>query len=86
MDNGLNLALMLLLVGMFTVFVILLLVVLTGKVLIRFINRYFPESIKEPVKAAADITSKKIAAIISAVDIITSGKGRVSKIDKITKA
>ncbi|MFC2100743.1 OadG family protein [Bacteroidota bacterium] len=85
MDDHYNLALMLLAVGMITVFVILSLVVVSGNILIRFINKFFPESIKNQIIAGSDFSNKKLAAIIGAIDIITSGKGKIQKIEKLNK-
>lgn len=82
-----SLALELLGVGMITVFVILSLVVIIGNVIIRFVNRYIPEEVGKTVSVATNtangVNSKKMAAIVSAVNILTYGKGKVSKIEKI---
>ncbi|MBR9998109.1 MAG: OadG family protein [Cyclobacteriaceae bacterium] len=80
-------AFMLLAVGMITVFVILLLIVLASKLMISVINRYFPAVIV-PDKRIPDLPADKpdvamITAIITAVDILTNGRGHVEKIDKI---
>jgi len=74
MDTNFSTALMLLVVGMITVFVVLALVVFTGNVLIRLVNLF---SSKEEGIAPA-----KIAAITSAVAQFTHGKGRITKIEK----
>lgn len=79
---------------MTTVFAILLIVIYLGKGLIVLVNKYAPEEI--PVKKqatlqkqvaqttpAASITNQTTAAIISAVSVITGGKGKVVKIEKI---
>lgn len=82
-----GLALQLMATGMITVFVILGLVVVIGNLIIRFVNKYLPE---EEIKKAMpivdfqeDIGKKKIAAIVSAVRIVTEGKGHISKIEKL---
>lgn len=85
MPESLNTALMLLVVGIITVFTILTLIVLLGNLLIGIINRFFPQT--PPVSAAIvnsqqEIASNKMAAIISAVDIVTEGKGKVTSIQK----
>lgn len=80
MENEISQALTLLGIGMITVFVVLSLVVVVGNVLIRFINRFAPVS-DVPLKAA-EISNAKVAAITSAVDMITGGKGRITKIEK----
>ncbi|MEL7587042.1 MAG: OadG family protein [Prolixibacteraceae bacterium] len=85
MDN-LGLAFELLGVGMITVFVILFLVVIIGNLIIRFVNEYLPGEVSGgmvPVKGpATGPDPKKVAAIASAVSILTRGKGRITKIEK----
>lgn len=85
--NEMGLALELLGVGMVTVFLILSLVVLLGQLIIRFVNRFMPvvdkaASLKVAV-AVSEINPKKIAAIVSAVNTVTDGAGKVSSIDRI---
>ena len=78
--------LLLMTVGMSTVFVILLLVINLGKVLIAVVNKYAPEEVvekKRPVaKTLSAIPEQTLAAIVSAVSIVTGGKGQVTKIEK----
>ena len=69
----------LLFVGMITVFVVLTLVVITGKLLIRIVNRYLPVVDLTPKSV---IEASKVAAITGAVDIFTGGMGRVTRIEK----
>ena len=91
MGESISTAVLVSAVGMFTVFVILGLVVLTGKVLIRIVNTFFPIIETEPTPSITpnnQIRNKsfdklKLAAIISTIDTITHGKGKVSKIEKI---
>ena len=94
MSEELNLALVVLGVGMITVFVILGLVVLTGHFLIKVVNRFFPAaSIKSPLNnpslnapiASSSVSQPKSrsAAIVAAVDLMTGGKGKVEKIEKM---
>ena len=91
MQADISTAFLVLVIGMITVFVILGLVVLTGKILITIVNRFFPlpvieqkqeheKSISEPNTSHDKST---LAAIVSVVDIITKGKGRPSKIEKL---
>jgi len=70
-----NQALTLLAIGMITVFVILTLVVLVGNLLIKVVNRLTPED-------RAEISPRKLAAITAAVEVVTEGKGKVSRIEK----
>ena len=80
-------ALQLMGIGMVTVFLILSLVVLIGNLIIRFVNKYLPEEISKKVQQvtnhAGEFNRKKVAAIVSAVKIVTEGKGRVTKIEKL---
>ncbi len=84
MNEALNTALMLMGVGMTTVFVVLFLVVLVGNGLTVFVNRYIPETVPIDVKKASQtIKPGKLAAISAAVEIFTEGKGVITRIDKI---
>lgn len=80
MENEISQALTLLGIGMITVFVVLSLVVVVGNVLIKIVNRFAP--LQEVALREPEISNSKIAAIISAVEIITGGKGRITKIDR----
>lgn len=85
MEN-LNFALLLMIIGMATVFAILLIVICLGKLLIAVVNKYAPEEVA-PVKQAANgpaaIPGNIMAAISAAVTVVTHGKGKVSKVEKI---
>lgn len=84
MEN-INTALLLMAVGMTTVFCVLLIVIYLGKALIRIVNRRFPEPSPEkpPVEAAGQaISNRKIAAITAAVSAITQGRGQITRIEK----
>lgn len=88
--------LLLMVVGMTTVFMILLIVIYLGKSLIALVNKYFPEEIvvkkqaptpiASPVAAAipsgGSLSGEETAAIISAISIVTGGKGKVIEIKK----
>jgi len=82
-------ALQLLVVGMLTVFVILLIVIFLGKGLIALVNKFAPEEQVPQKKVTAmgsvvtpvDAQTKSI--IDAAVSQLTGGKGVVSKIQKI---
>jgi len=69
--------------GMATVFLILGFLVLTGKALIGIVNRYFPGADPDKGPGQDSQYQKKIAAITAAVEIITSGKGKITDIKKI---
>ncbi|MCD8092729.1 MAG: OadG family protein [Bacteroides sp.] len=85
MEN-LNTALLLMVVGMATVFAILLIVIYLGKGLIALVNKYAPEEVA-PAKAVATgvaaIPGNILAAISAAVTVVTQGKGKVAKVEKI---
>lgn len=85
MEN-LNTALLLMVVGMATVFAILLIVINLGKALIALVNKYAPEE-AAPVKASANVPAPVpgniLAAINAAVTVVTQGKGKVAKVEKI---
>ena len=82
-------ALQLMVVGMLTVFCVLLIVIGLGTLLIKLVNKYAPEEAvaKKPIAAAmssvqqVDATVK--AVIDAAVSQITGGKGRAQKITKL---
>jgi len=81
-------ALKLLLVGMSTVFVILIMVVLLGNVIIKITNKFAPIPLTltaNQESSKTGIEPKKMAAIISAVEISTQGKGKISSIERIAE-
>jgi len=85
--NDMGIAFELLGVGMVTVFLILSLVVILGNLIIRFVNRFIPEvqniSTKMADAVKTEIHPNKMAAIVSAVDKVTKGTGRVTRVKKI---
>ena len=90
MDTALEQALSLLLSGMLTVFVVLGLVVLMGRLLITIVNRFAaptPDPRLRPAELPlpTEIDSKIIAAIAAAVDISTQGNGYAKKITIINE-
>ena len=87
MEN-LGLGVLLMIVGMITVFIILWIIISFGNLLIRLINKYAPEeNIKVAVRpvvagVSSDIPDPIVAAIVSAVSVTTQGKGIVTSIKK----
>jgi len=87
MEN-LGYGLLLMLVGMVTVFVVLLIVIALGKLLINLVNKYAPEEIVKAVRPAvvgntgSGVPDPVVAAIVSAVNTVTHGKGKVTSIRK----
>lgn len=85
MEN-LNTAILLMIVGMATVFAILLIVIYLGKGLIALVNKYAPEEVtpaKTGASGPAPIPGNILAAISAAVTVVTQGKGKVAKVEKI---
>lgn len=87
MSEDFKTGLVLLAVGMITIFVVLSLVVITGNLLIRFVNRYFPDvPVASPSTiqgaGSSEISPKLVSAIVGAVDIVTQGTGKVISIQK----
>lgn len=85
MDNIVT-AVQLMIVGMATVFVILLIVIYLGKLLINLVNKYAPEetAAKKPAlqKAPATVDALTRSIIEQAVKAVTNGKGKVTEISK----
>lgn len=83
MDHSINEALMLMGVGMGTVFLVLLLIIFLSGLLVKALNRWAPEAeAPAAVKKAAEIPAKTVAAITAAVHKATGGKAQVVKIEK----
>ncbi len=78
------LGLLLIVVGMATVFLILLIVIYLGKYLIILVNKYAPEEFVQKVPSVNPTKDTgAVDAIKSAVDILTAGKGQVIKVEKL---
>ena len=83
MEN-IGVGLMLMVVGMATVFVILLIVIYLSKYLITIVNKVAPEEAPRKVPTVAPTTDAgAMDAIKAAVEISTAGKGQVIKIEKL---
>lgn len=85
-----NQAIALLFIGMITVFVILGLVILTGNLVIRAVNKWGKDPLKSTkVKPLVNrqqksvLSPKVIAAISAAVFNLTEGRARIEKIEKV---
>ncbi len=69
---------------MITVFVILSLVVVLGKILILTVNKFFPEeTVSQAPSLSTKSSAKKIAAITATVEFLTGGKGKITGIRKL---
>jgi len=84
MEDTMYFGSMLMAVGMTTVFIILALVVLGGKLTIIITNKFAPTPEMAVVRtmSSTGIEASKIAAITAAVETITQGKGHISEIKK----
>ncbi len=88
MENiGLGFELMV--VGMCTVFVILIIVIWGGKLLIKLVNKIAPEEVVAPKKAqaatatVAAIDATTMAILQEAVKKLTAGKGHIASVKKV---
>lgn len=84
MEN-IGMAFQLMIVGMGTVFIILLIVIYLGKLLIKLVNDYAPAEVvskksAQPVRQAAVIDELTKEIISQAVMTVTGGKGKVTDI------
>ncbi len=85
MEN-LSTAFRLMAVGMVTVFIILLVIIILGKLLTILVNKYVPAEEVAPPKQAktpAPIPGNILAAITAAVNVVTQSKGKITKIEKM---
>ena len=93
MSEALQTGLLLLMVGMITVFSVLGIVVLTGRVIIFMLNRsgvkFESQFARDPAPSKREATlkpsvarSKKIAAVLAATQVVTGGKGRIVSIQR----
>jgi len=85
MEQSLSNAFSILIVGMATVFLILWLVVVIGNLIIRFTNKWAPapENNQKGGTPNTPDSGDTVAAIVAAVETITKGKGKVTKITKV---
>jgi len=86
MSEGMEFGLTIMAVGMITVFSILGLVVLGGKIMILLINRFASEEEKAPPNQSSgnqQIDNAKISVLAAAVATVTGGKGKITSIKKL---
>ncbi len=84
MTQAIRDALELLLVGMTTVALVLGLVVLAGRLLIQIVNRTTPGgNIQKSPSSSPPLDPAIVAVITAAVEVSTSGKGSIQKIDPL---
>lgn len=86
MEN-LGIGLELMIVGMTTVFLILLVVIYGGKLLIRVVNRIAPEEVQKARQTVATQSGNAdpaaMAVLGEVVKQLTGGKGRITSVKKI---
>lgn len=82
MEN-IGFGIMLMVVGIVTVFAILVIIIYIAKALVKFVNKYIPEDTPAPKTKTPTISTRKMAAITSAVNTITNGKGKIVTIEKL---
>ena len=80
-----NIGVTLMLVGMVTVFAVLLIIINLSKLLIKLVNKFaLEENVKKDVKQnGPEIPANIMAVIQQTVKEITNGKGTVSNVVKI---
>ena len=87
METGSVSTITLLLVGMITVFAILMLVVFIGNSIIFFTNRFMnvkaDKSVSVDIKKQTDFSTKHLAVLTAVVETITGGKGKIEEIRKL---
>ena len=84
MSESIQLALTLMIIGMITVFIILLLVVVGGKVLISAVNRFGAEV--EKIKPAVPSNEEEeipVAILTAVVQHLSNGRGTITRIEKL---
>ena len=84
--NNLGVGFELMIVGMSTVFLILLIVIWGGKLLIKTVNKIAPEETVSPKNSGASVASidnNTMAILQQVVSQITGGKGQVSSAKRI---
>ena len=73
----------LMLIGMVTVFAALLIVIFLGGLLIKVVNRFFPEEVKPVAQKVQAIDANVQEAINKAIMAISGGKKQAQKIEKL---
>ena len=70
-------------IGLATVFVVLLIIILLGTLLIKTVNKFFPEEAKPVMEAVQTVDQNVQEAINKAILAISGGKKTAQKIEKI---
>jgi len=78
MDQTIGSALLIMLIGMITVFAILSIVVLSGRLIINIVNKLTPEP-----KPQNSLMPEHLAVITSVVNDLTDGQAKHIKVNKV---
>lgn len=76
-------ALLLMAIGMLTVFAVLLIIILLGNLLIKSINKFFPEEVKPVMQPVQAVDQQVQEAINKAILAISGGKKSAQSIEKL---
>ncbi len=88
MAESIQTGLSLLLIGMLTVFTVLSIVVLTGRVLIYSLNKVKAEPVTQSPRSRTEsdkevLSSRKLAAITIATQLMTDGTAHIATVQRI---
>ena len=86
MSETIRIGLLLLIVGMGTVFCVLLIVIGTGKLLIQVANRWLPARESEeipPNRTGNTSAGPQIAVLTATVHAVTGGRGEITHIERL---
>ena len=70
-------------IGLATVFVVLLIIIFLGTLLIKTVNKFFPEEVKPVAAKVQTIDANVQEAINKAIMAISGGKKSAQKIEKL---
>jgi len=82
MEATISNALFLLLIGMITVFSILALIILCGRLLISIVNKWFPLA-EEKAGHSSPINKQTMDVLQATINKITNSKGIIDKVEKL---
>ena len=82
--SNLGLGFLLMIVGMATVFLILLIVIYGSQLLVRLVNKIAPEEEKPAKNIAPEAVPASVKSVLdAAVAQLTGGKGHITKVTQI---
>ena len=89
MENNIEMAFMLLVVGLSAVLLVLASIVIFGKYLILAINKFYPDEVgaedgKQNQQAGTDfIAPSTVEAITKAISTVSGGKSKITRIERL---